>query len=234
MGFRKSEYRKKFKRVPTEKLIAICSENARYRADRRLRECRHEPLDWDSDGYDSESEENGVLPPTKLRLRHLQLTGRRSGKLDTTSSRESSSCDGGGPVGYRKDAAVQTEKEAKPSCRSRWTQTDEHENQRKGRRCGPRESSPSERRKFDTERRTVRRDPSPFEAYGMANDVDTVSGKRTFNVAATTHEIYPTALMAARRRHVPPSPHRQHSRCRSANVGLLRHGWVSEYGEKYK
>lgn len=82
MVLRKSEYRKNFKWFSSDRRNALWLENALYRAERRQREFVHEPLGDDS-GYelgegDSESEECG-LPPTKIRLRRLQLAALARG-----------------------------------------------------------------------------------------------------------------------------------------------------------
>lgn len=77
MVLRKSEYRKNFKWIPTEKRRDLWLENARYRSDRRLREFGH--VGWeteDEDPGDSESEECG-LPPSKTRQLRLRLADQR-------------------------------------------------------------------------------------------------------------------------------------------------------------
>lgn len=84
MVLRKSEYRKNFKWFSSDKRNALWLENALYRAERRQREFFHEPLGDDDSGYevgDSESEDCG-LPPTKTRLRRLQLAALARGGID--------------------------------------------------------------------------------------------------------------------------------------------------------
>uniref|UniRef100_A0A2R5LII4 Uncharacterized protein n=1 Tax=Ornithodoros turicata TaxID=34597 RepID=A0A2R5LII4_9ACAR len=224
MGFKKSEYRKKFKRVPSEKLIAISSENARYRSDRRLRECRHEPIDWDSEGFDSESEDSEFLPPTKLHLRRLELTGntRRPASGTTSSSRGSSPC---GHIRIQKDRAVQTERTSSAVRYSRYTQTDSAELLRQ--RLHEGRTEPDRRHQWYPRE-------SPFELFGKAEIVDTLAAKRTFNIAASTDEVHPSALLAAsRRRPQTPSPiHRNAPRSPPSRPDRQR--WITEYNEKYK
>ncbi|XP_064485135.1 uncharacterized protein LOC135397462 [Ornithodoros turicata] len=292
MGFKKSEYRKKFKRVPSEKLIAISSENARYRSDRRLRECRHEPIDWDSEGFDSESEDSEFLPPTKLHLRRLELTGntRRPASGTTSSSRGSSPC---GHIRIQKDRAVQTERTSSAVRYSRYTQTDSAELLRQRLHEGRTEpgmlillsNNHTEIKKNGTEclvslssdviravlhgefchfcllslpqlfhprnaysppnkclrlgtitdrRHQCYPRESPFELFGKAEIVDTLAAKRTFNIAASTDEVHPSALLAAsRRRPQTPSPiHRNAPRSPLSRPDRQR--WITEYNEKYK
>ncbi|XP_077521999.1 uncharacterized protein LOC144133045 [Amblyomma americanum] len=47
---------------------------------------------------------------------------------------------------------------------------------------------------------------APFENFGSGEEVDTIGAKRTFNVAASTNEVHPSALAAMRQRQRSPTP----------------------------
>lgn len=258
MVLRKSEYRKNFKWISTEKRHALWLENALYRHDRRLREYCHQPLGWDSDPDDvpdSESEDCG-LPPTKLRQRRLQLleiTGqqhtpplvqRRQRQADertsATSSRTSPDRARSSQEVCTRDSATQTD--CNRGC-ERGSQVIDHEKEipQPGRQRG-RHKSVHHGTNSAAQREELRiHCPSygPFENYGWADEVDTVSAKRTFNVAASTTEVYPSALMAARLRHRSPTPPPKRKtfrpqRPRSAPPKAHHHVWISEYRDQYR
>ncbi|EEC13185.1 hypothetical protein IscW_ISCW020597 [Ixodes scapularis] len=172
MVLRKSEYRKNFKWISSEKRHALWLENALYRQDRRLREFGHQPLGWDSDPDDvpdSESEDCG-LPPTKLRQRRLQL-------LEIASERET-------PPPQRR-----RRQPPDPSHRRSGAFVGGDQNSAASSRTSPDSVSHGAGGASQRELRVHRPSHGPFENYGWADEVDTVSAKRTFNVGASTTEV---------------------------------------------
>lgn len=81
---------------------------------------------------------------------------------------------------------------------------------------------------------------APFENYGWADEVETIGTKQTFNVAASTNEIYPSALAAARTRQQSPTPpppmqRKTHRLGRPHSAPPKdRRIWISEYREQYR
>ncbi|CAN8000354.1 unnamed protein product [Ixodes hexagonus] len=253
MVLRKSEYRKNFKWISADKRHALWLENALYRHDRRLREFCHQPLGWDSDPDDvpdSESEDCG-LPPTKLRQRRLQLleiTGHQQQAHDPSHRR---TC--------REKHKKQVRKSTYPLIGPRKSLHDSRLHDvvvtpNKTRDVVLRHTLLRRRRQTHThtrrhtgtggvpwreELRTHCPSHGPFENYGWADEVDTVSAKRTFNVAASTTEVYPSALTAARLRHRSPTPPPKRKtfrpqRPRSAPPKAHHHVWISEYRDQYQ
>ncbi|KAM7289132.1 uncharacterized protein ISCGN_029945 [Ixodes scapularis] len=269
MVLRKSEYRKNFKWISSEKRHALWLENALYRQDRRLREFGHQPLGWDSDPDDvpdSESEDCG-LPPTKLRQRRLQLleiaseretpppqrrrrqppdqSHRRSGTFvggdqnSAASSRTSPDSDRRPQEVFTRDTATQTEWDCGRERGPYVTDGGKEAASLPGRQSRHRTVSHGAGGASQRELRVHRPSHGPFENYGWADEVDTVSAKRTFNVGASTTEVYPSALMAARLRHRSPTPPPKRKtfrpqRPRSAPPKAHHHVWISEYRDQYQ
>lgn len=263
MVLRKSEYRKNFKWFSPDKRNALWLENALYRAERRQREYCHEPLGDEQDsGYevgDSESEECG-LPPTKLRQRRLQLIAEASSSAakkpadeeDVVLGRQRKST----PPRRRpveevdlilvspdRHTATQTARPAKKDVAVQTVLADIVKM--------PRIAQDHKRRTRSRYRGSPRREPeqcqrcfalwgAPFENFGWADDVDTIATKRTFNVAASTNEIYPSALAAARTRQRSPTPPppMQRKTYRPGRPHSAppkdRRIWISEYREQYR
>lgn len=268
MVLRKSEYRKNFKWFSSDKRNALWLENALYRAERRQREFVHEPLGDDDSGYevgDSESEDCG-LPPTKIRLRRLQLAALARGGIDDVGGGcdqpddpARHSCDDR----HRKAALDAPEVPDKPflatsPVRHRTTQTTLPARRDVAVQTVPADVTRLPRIADDHRRRTrgrsrgnARKEPdrcgcccglwgAPFENYGWADDVDTIATKRTFNVAASTDEVHPSALAAMRMRQRPPSPPPiqrktfRPERPHSAPPPKDRRLWISEYRDQYQ
>uniref|UniRef100_A0A6B0V6M4 Putative conserved protein with signal anchor n=1 Tax=Ixodes ricinus TaxID=34613 RepID=A0A6B0V6M4_IXORI len=270
MVLRKSEYRKNFKWISSEKRHALWLENTLYRHDRRLREFGHQPLGWDSDPDDvpdSESEDCG-LPPTKLRQRRLQLleiAGEREtpppqrrrrrprypwawglGWFVCVSFFFSSSVLFISLVSVRRpqevftrDTATQTERDCGRERGPYVTDGGKEAASLPGRQSRQRTVSHGAGGASQRELRVHCPSHGPFENYGWADEVDTVSAKRTFNVGASTTEVYPSALMAARLRHRSPTPPPKRKtfrpqRPRSAPPKAHHHVWISEYRDQYQ
>lgn len=269
MVLRKSEYRKNFKWFSSDRRNALWLENALYRAERRQREFVHEPLGDDS-GYelgegDSESEECG-LPPTKIRLRRLQLAALARG----IESDVGGGCDqpddagrkrnSGGDDRHRKAALREVPDNfflATSPERHRPTQTTLPARRDVAVQTVPADVTRLPRVVDDHRRKTrgrsrvlAREEPercgcccglwgAPFENYGWADDVDTIATKRTFNVAASTDEVHPSALAAMRMRQQRSPPPLQRKifrpeRPHSAPPPKNRRPWISEYRDQFQ
>lgn len=115
----------------------------------------------------------------------------------------------------------------------------------------PRVTQDHKRRTRSRYRPTPRKEPeqcrhcfdlwgAPFENFGWADEVDTIGAKQTFNVAASTNEVYPSALAAARTRQRSPTPPppMQRKTFRSGRPHSAppkdRRLWISEYREQYR
>uniref|UniRef100_A0A224Y9Z6 Protein containing CCSAP domain n=1 Tax=Rhipicephalus zambeziensis TaxID=60191 RepID=A0A224Y9Z6_9ACAR len=263
MVLRKSEYRKNFKWFSPDKRNAMWLENALYRAERRQREYGHEPLGDEQDsGYelgDSESEECG-LPPTKLRQRRLQLIAesssaakkRAEGDVVLGGQRKSTpprrrpveEVDAGLFLASPdRHAATQTARPAKKDVAVQTVVADlvkmpriaqDHKRRNRSRYRG------SPRKELEPCQRCFALWGAPFENYGWADEVDTIGTKQTFNVAASTNEIYPSALAAARTREQSPTPpppmHRKTYRPGRPHSAPPKDWriWISEYREQYR
>ncbi|XP_075554967.1 uncharacterized protein LOC142587681 [Dermacentor variabilis] len=266
MVLRKSEYRKNYKWFSPDKRNALWLENALYRAERRQREYGHEPLGDEADsGYevgDSESEECG-LPPTKLRQRRLQLIAAATAKpaeddVDDGRHRKSTTPQSPQAAPRRRPAEKIDARSLAPSDKHVVTQT-----VRPAKRDIavqtvladimrlPRVTQDHKRRTRSRYRGSPRKEPehcrhcfalwgAPFENFGWADDVDTIGTKQTFNVAASTNEVYPSAQAAARTRQRSPTPPppMQRKTFRSARPHSAppkdRRLWISEYREQYR
>lgn len=263
MVLRKSEYRNNFKWFSADKRNALWLENALYRAERRQREYVHEPLGDEQDsGYelgDSESEECG-LPPTKLRQRRLQLiaeassAAKKRAEEDALLARQRKSTPPRRRPAEEVDAALilasadrhmatQTAWPAKKDVAVQTVLADivkmpriaqDHKRRTRSRYRG------SPRKELEPCQRCFALWGAPFENYGWADEVETIGTKQTFNVAASTNEIYPSALAAARTRQQSPTPpppmqRKTHRLGRPHSAPPKdRRIWISEYREQYR
>lgn len=264
MVLRNSEYRKNFKWFSPDKRNALWLENALYRAERRQREYGHQPLGDEADSGcevgDSESEEHG-LPPTKLRQLRLQLIAaaatakaaddqvvlERQRKSSTTPEPRrwpSVEIDAGSiHASPDRHTATQTSRLAKKDVAVQTVLPDIMRM--------PRIGQDRKQRTRSRYRASARKEPqqcrhcfslwgAPFENFGWADDVDTIATKRTFNVAASTNEVYPSALAAARTRQrlptpLPPMQRKTHRPGRPHSAPPKdRRTWISEYREQYR
>lgn len=221
-------------------------------------------------GYDvgdSESEECG-LPPTKLRQLRLKLIAAAGATARAAEDHDDDVGDGRHRKSTTPQAAHRSRRPAEEEIDARFlAPPDKHtattQTARPAKRDVtvqtvradimklPRVTQDHKRRTRSRYRPTPRKEPehcrhcfdlwgAPFENFGWADEVDTIGAKQTFNVAASTNEVYPSALAAARTRQRSPTPPppMQRKTFRSGRPHSAppkdRRLWISEYREQYR
>lgn len=199
MIHKKSEHHLAYCWLPFETSYQIWKENWKYRTSRRQREFQHEPFEWNGQNCDCDDfeESNSPLPPSRLQLKHLQLL-------------EQAECEGRNKLPFC-DKGVQTsescgqlffpEKGVQTSL-SNFEHLEDTQEQPKHKELIHQASSDSKKCTSKNRPVTARtrkdRPKSPFAPYGWADNCSEMSGKRTFNVKASTRNIHPSAVRAKR------------------------------------
>ncbi|XP_059213348.1 centriole, cilia and spindle-associated protein isoform X3 [Centropristis striata] len=241
----RSEYMKRFKDPKWESYTKCYEEMLKYRLTRRLLEHTHRPWFWS--GTDSDSDSGGRSPASPSKNQIQSEAGREQ------SGAELEECEGArmeqqsrAPLGSGPTIPLQ-EEEDNVSAR----QAAVHERDTGGLRPQPSKPSKSSKQTWRSQRvrpaatQQLRDDSKesrhPFALYGSGEKDADMASRKTHNVgpAASTTEIYESALRAKTRREVDRQIQTQRSerrRAKSADLDKARklvqpefNPWLTEY-----
>ncbi|XP_072164610.1 centriole, cilia and spindle-associated protein-like [Diadema setosum] len=238
MGFRRSEYRRRFKEPLWEDHLERYRENVLYRAYRRQLEHHHNFVEWDWDTESEEGRQAGIA-----RSRHAAAKKERTRTVD--NDREDV---GGRAIAARglSDRAVQmpdleTAKNGKGSDQGGEGRIIVGHPEVATRQKPRPISAPERGQKAEIGR-------PPMLAYGWADSKRDVGGKKTFNIRASAHgdhtQVFPAALRAMRRNEYAIRFREEERKRESLKMRRLRAAfnvppredgniWVTEYQRSY-